>query len=229
MSVSHRTTRLGATAVAGAAAVFLAALPRSAGAAPLLDSELSLEGPREHPVLLIALADGSQSEPSLDFDLLGSPPPAQPVDDGSMRWRRKMLKVHQGLGLGLLALQLATTTVGQLAYSDKYGSNAPMTARYDATHGALAFTTLGVFAVNGAVALFAPSPKVKTHRKFDRVTLHKIGMATATAGMLAQGVLGIYTAQREGYLDQERYAKAHLAIGYATLAAVSVAVGALVF
>jgi hypothetical protein len=35
--------------------------------------------------------------------------------------------------------------------------------------------------------------------------------------------------RREGYLDQERYATAHLAIGYATFAAVGVAVGALVF
>jgi hypothetical protein len=47
--------------------------------------------------------------------------------------------------------------------------------------------------------------------------------------MLAQGVLGIYTRERLGYLDQERLATAHLVVGYATLAAVLTGVGALVF
>ena len=51
----------------------------------------------------------------------------------------------------------------------------------------------------------------------------------AAAGMLAQGVLGVYTSQREGYLNQEQFAKMHLAIGYGTLAAMTVGVGALVF
>ena len=140
-----------------------------------------------------------------------------------------MLKWHQGIGLGLFALQVATTAVGQLNYSDKYGSSAPRTAKYEATHAALAFTNLGVFAVNGTLALLAPTPKNKVKHGFDRVSLHKLGMALATAGMLAQGATGIYTNSREGYLNQEKWAKTHLAIGYATFAAMSVAVGALVF
>jgi hypothetical protein len=220
--------------VAGAA-VLLAALPLPARALHLLDERLTLDGgpPRAlalaaAPALEVLLAAAAE-DPSLDFDLLGEPAPVQSPDEGTSRWRHRMLKLHQGLGLGLLGLQLATTAVGQLAYSDKYGSRAPMTARYDATHGALAFTTLGVFAVNGGLALFAPKAKGKPDRGFDRVSLHKLGMAVATAGMLAQGALGIYTTRREGYLDQERVATAHLAIGYVTLAAVGVAVGALVF
>jgi hypothetical protein len=165
---------------------------------------------------------------SLDFDLLGAaePPPNAP-DPGAMRLRRKMLGAHQAVGMGLLALQLGTTGVGQLNYSDKF-SNGPNTGRYQISHAALAYTNLAVFAVNGALALFAPSP-VKKPMQMDRVMVHRISMATATAGMLAQAGLGIYTSSREGYLDQERNAQIHLALGYVTLAAMAVGVGALVF
>lgn len=234
MPVRSRPRRVRTAAVLGAA-VLLSALPRPARALHLLDERLTLDGGSPPlalaaaPALEVALAAAPAEDPSLDFDLLGEPAPVQSPDEGTSRWRRRMLKLHQGLGLGLLGLQLATTAVGQLAYSDEYGSRAPRTGRYDATHGALAFTTLGVFAVNGGLALFAPKAKGKPDRGFDRVSLHKLGMAVATAGMLAQGALGIYTTRREGYLDQERVATAHLAIGYVTLAAVGVAVGALVF
>jgi hypothetical protein len=54
-------------------------------------------------------------------------------------------------------------------------------------------------------------------------------MFTAAAGMIAQGVLGVVTRDREGYLNQERFGTAHLVIGYATLAAMATGVGALVF
>jgi hypothetical protein len=54
-------------------------------------------------------------------------------------------------------------------------------------------------------------------------------MAVATAGMVAQGVVGVYADQREGRIDQASLARTHLIIGYVTLAAMSVAVGALVF
>jgi hypothetical protein len=165
--------------------------------------------------------------PSLDFDLLGEPkPPPETAGAGKLRLRRKMLTVHQGIGLGLLGLQLATTVAGQLNYSDRY-ADGPQTNRYRFAHKTLAYTTLGVFAVNGLVALLAPSPK--TPKKLDRVMGHRLAMFTAAAGMVAQGVLGIYTRERVGYLDQERFATAHLAVGYVTLAAVLAGVGVLVF
>ena len=163
----------------------------------------------------------------MDFDLLGAAkPPPDAVDPGALRLRRQMLTAHQAIGFGLLATQLATTVAGQLNYSDKFGSSP--TARYQMTHAALAYTDLALFAVNGALALLAPSP-VKRSAEMDRVMVHRIAMFTAAAGMLAQGLLGIYTSQREGYLNQERFASAHLAIGYGTLAAMTVGVGALVF
>ena len=163
----------------------------------------------------------------MDFDLLGeAKPPPDAADAGALRLRRQMLTAHQVIGFGLLATQLATTIAGQLNYSDKFGSSP--TARYQMTHAALAYTDLALFALNGAIALLAPSP-VKRSWQMDRVMVHRIAMFTAAAGMLAQGVLGVYTSQREGYLNQEQFATAHLAIGYGTLAAMAVGVGALVF
>jgi cytochrome b561 len=150
------------------------------------------------------------------------------IDDETMKKRAYMLGWHQKLGIGLAALTLATTVVGQLNYNDKYGSNPPVTGRYQATHAVLAFSTLGLFAVDGTIALLAPGNPVKKDH-YDRVTVHKAGMALATVGMIAQGVVGVYAAQQEGRLDQASIAKTHLVIGYATLAAMAVAVGALVF
>lgn len=191
--------------------------------------------PAPAPVLLAA-ADPKKEPaktkpaepPGMDFDLLGAPkPPPPPPDVGALRLRRTMLTAHQGIGFGLIGLQLATTVVGQLNYSDRF-HGGPSTGRYQLSHAALAYTTLGVFVVNGAIALLAPSP-VKKPMKMDRVMLHRIGMFTAAAGMVAQGVTGIYTRQREGYLNQERLGTTHLAIGYVTLAAMAVGVGAIVF
>jgi hypothetical protein len=163
----------------------------------------------------------------MDFDLLGeAKPPPDAADAGALRRRRQMLTAHQAIGFGLLGTQLATTVAGQLNYSDKFGGSP--TGRYQMTHAALAYTNLALFAVNGAIALLAPSP-VKRSWEMDRVMVHRIAMFTAAAGMLAQGVLGVYTHQREGYLNQEQFATAHLAIGYGTLAAMAVGVGALVF
>jgi hypothetical protein len=164
---------------------------------------------------------------SLDFDLLGKPPPPPEVDEGALRLRRTMLTLHQGAGFGLVALQLATTFVGQLNYNDRF-ANGPSTGQYQQPHALLAYSTLAAFVATGALALLAPSP-LKKSEGFDRVTLHKISMYTAAAGMLAQGVLGVATTQREGYLNQPDLAKAHLVAGYVTLAAVAVGVGALVF
>jgi len=171
--------------------------------------------------------DKGSADPALEFDLLGVPPPPPKVNEGSLRLRRTMLTVHQGLGLGLVALQLGTTVVGQLNYSDRF-AGGPSTAKYQQPHAILAYTTLAAFTAVGALALLAPSP-VERSGGFDRVTLHKISMFTAAAGMLAQGLLGVATRNREGYLNQPDLAAVHLAVGYVTLAAMAVGVGALVY
>jgi hypothetical protein len=206
----------------------LAVAPARVAALHLLEGDLSLDRPPP-PALRVALAvAGPADGPSLDFDLLGEPPkPQVPAEDRSARLRRRMLNWHQALGVGLLGLQLASTTVGQLNYGDKFGIDN--TGRYTLSHQVIAYTNLAAFAVTGGIALFAPSAKGPKREGIDRVTVHKIAMGVAAAGMLAQGVLGIQTARREGYLDKQDYGRAHLAIGYATLAAMGVGVGVLVF
>ena len=127
----------------GVALALLAAAPLPARALPLLERDLALGSAGAAPSLAVVLAAEPRG-PSLDFDLLEPPKAVTQVEDGRMRWRRRLLKTHQGVGLGLIALQLATTVVGQLNYSDKY--NGGQTGRYEASHTVLAYSTLGVFA-----------------------------------------------------------------------------------
>jgi hypothetical protein len=165
---------------------------------------------------------------ALDFDLLEPPKPGLlQVDESALRRRRTLLNWHQGVGLGMFGIALANTVVGQLNYSDRF-ANGPSTGKYELAHTITAGATVAAFAATGLLAVFAPNPIPKTGG-FDRMTVHKIAMATATAGIAAEAVLGLYTASREGYLNQPNYAAAHLAIGYATFAAIALGVGVIVF
>jgi hypothetical protein len=230
------------------------AAPLAAGAAPrLLESELrdpflelslsaapdesrpdqaaattDAERRKKEPSKQQKPADGAKpSGGSLDFDLLGDAPPPPPTADlAALHKRRTMLNVHQGLGFGLVGLQLATTVVGQLNYSDKF--SGPNSNQYRMPHALLSYATLAVFATNGALALLAPSGGERA-QGFDRATMHKVAMFTAAAGMLAQGIVGVTTSGREGYQNQQDLATIHLVIGYVTLAAVAAGVSALVF
>jgi cytochrome b561 len=196
---------------------------------PGAQSRADQESEEENPD---SQSDAEESENSasedLDFDLLGTPapPPPDSPEEGRLKLRRQMLTAHQSLGLALLASSLATVIVGQLNYSDRFAG--PSTARFERPHAALAYTSLGLFASTGLVGVLAPSPLDKPSQGLDRVTLHKIGVFTAAAGMVAQVVLGLATANREGYLNQRSLAQAHLAVGYATFAALGFGFGALV-
>ncbi len=165
--------------------------------------------------------------PSLDFDLL-APPPPPPGQNPALARRRALLDWHQGLGIGLFGLTLATAVVGQLAYDDRFVGSRPSTGNYLAPHAVLATSTLALFAATGALALLAPAPPERRDG-FDRITLHKIAMFTAAVGMAAEGALGIWTQQREGYFNQESVARAHLVLGYVVVAAVATGVAAIVF
>jgi hypothetical protein len=217
--------RLSPAPTLAALALAIVLAPRAARG-QLLDETLALPAPAAD--LRVALAAAAPPEPSLDFDLLGEPPkPPAPAEDPALKRRRQMLNLHQGLGLGLLGMQLAVTVSGQLNYNDKFtpGEN---TDRYKLTHQVLSYADLAAFAVVGGIAILAPRDKNAPPRGFGRSTIHKIAMGVAAAGMVTQAVLGIQTASREGFLDQQQYARAHLVVGYATLAAMLVGVGALV-
>ena len=211
------------------AVLALAVAPRPARALRLLDQELSLELDGSEPApLLVALA-AAPPPGDLDFDLLGKPKPPPPTteEDKRMKKRRTYLDWHQKIGLAMFGLETATVVVGQLNYSDKFGT--ANTGKYVLPHQVLAYTTFAAFATAGTLALLAPRPKDKPDRGWDRVRVHKIFMALSTLGMLAQAYYGIQTRNREGYLNQQQIAKTHLIIGYGTLAATGVAVGAIVF
>lgn len=210
-----------------------------------LDAELALAPPRgvgsSDPAAdlgpRLAMADPASATTAtpgagLDFDLLGAAAPAAPVDaaaERASRRRRAMLSWHQGIGLALVAAELGTTVVGQLNYADKFAGTAPAnTDRYRGAHAALAVSTLGLFAANGLLALLTPAPPGRK-LQLDRVMVHRVSMALAAAGMIAQGVTGFGTSGREGYLDQKSRARTHLVLGYATLAAFTAGVGAITF
>jgi len=203
--------------------------------------------PRLTPPLLLSQADAQPSPPeqpvnpptpaqppsSLDFDLLGQPTPqaaatAPAAGQGQPGLRRGMLKVHQGIGIGLLVFEVSTVVLGQLNYYDRFGGG-DRSARYTRAHAALAYSTFTLFVTNGLIGLLAPSSDHGQSGGVDRVVLHKAGMFTASAGMLAQVVLGIVTAELPGHGDQRTLAQTHLFIGYGTLLFMLLGVSALVF
>ena len=179
-------------------------------------------------VVVPAAADGD-----LDFDLLGeaktaNAPLASPAIEQAVGIRRTMLTIHQSVGMGLVGLMATTMITGQLNYLDRFGGGAS-TARYESSHKFFATATLATFAGAGLLAFFTPVPIERKSEGIDRAWLHKAGMIGATAGMIAEGTLGILTARHEGLADQAGLARAHLAIGYTTLACMTLGVGALVF
>lgn len=170
---------------------------------------------------------------SLDFDLLGKPAQpdaaAQPaVDEEAVATRRAMLKVHQGLGIGLLVLQLSTVVLGQVNYRDLYGGG-DRSGSFRRPHQALAYSTFALFVTNELIALLAPTPIQRQTQGVDRTLLHKVGMFTAMAGMLAELVLGIASAELAGKNDQRDFAKAHLFVGYGTFAAMAFGASMMIF
>ncbi|MBI3181823.1 MAG: hypothetical protein HYZ28_06735 [Myxococcales bacterium] len=151
----------------------------------------------------------------MSFDLL--PPVEPPFADSTpsvslVSVRRTMLTVHQSMGMATFALLAATVAVGHLNYHDRfYGSDRGSLER---AHRALAYTTETAFLATGALALFAPEPDAKPALSgFDSTTVHKLAMLAATLCMVGQVGLGLYTASREGYVDQLTMARAHLVAG----------------
>jgi hypothetical protein len=188
--------------------------------------------------LQLALADG-QAEPQPapkpdDFDLLppeATPDPAEVARqkdlEGRLVLRRKMLRLHQIGGFATLGGLAVTAVLGELNYLDKYGGGGDRGTWYQA-HRWTALTTSAVFAGTAALAIFAPSPLEKPVR-LDTATLHKVAMGVASAGMVAQIVLGFWTASKEGKLAQRDFALAHQVVGFTTLAATAAGFAVLTF
>ena len=172
--------------------------------------------------LLLAQADVELLPPVKEPDAQ-----AQQDLNRKLEQRRKMLQLHQLGGFLTLASVGATVAVGQANYADKYGGGGD-TGRFHDLHKWMGFGTAVIFAATGALAVFAPVP-IEKRLQLDTATIHKASMAVATAGMVAQILLGIVTASKEGSTSQRDFALAHQIIGYTTFVATATGAVALTF
>jgi hypothetical protein len=138
--------------------------------------------------------------------------------------RRSRLSTHQLLGTTTWGLMLVTTVLGQLNYSDEYGGGS-RSGNYLWPHRIGSYLTTLSFTAAGIYALLAPTP-YKRPMKFDTAFVHKAAVIGATAGMVAQIVLGFWTARQadagnpRGLKDR---AKLHQILGYSTFGMLTVA------
>jgi len=207
-----------------AAALAVAALARPAIADAMQAPEASQQTPPAPSTPPPPPEGRPAPSPNQDFDLL---PPQKAPDEATkqrdlelmqdLERRRTMLQLHQIGGYATLATVTAAVVLGQINYLDKYAGGGD-TGKWVTPHEIAAITAATVFTATGLLAVFAPSPLEKPVR-MDTATLHKIAMAVATAGFVAQVVLGPITASKEGQLSQRDFALAHQIIGYTTLAA----------
>ncbi|MCP3104135.1 hypothetical protein LZ198_35225 [Myxococcus sp. K15C18031901] len=178
-------------------------------------------------------AKPSVEDPALDFDLLEPAESAaaaqvDPELQARIDRRRTMLKLHQGLGFALAAGIATTTVIGQLQFNDSFRGGGD-DRNLLGLHRGFAIGTSAVFASVGLLGLLAPKPFDKEKTEWDTISYHKLFMALATAGMVAQIILGVMATDRFGRLSETDMATAHQVVGYATLGAVTAGVVSLFF
>ena len=197
---------------------------------PALADQAPAAPPEASPPPATAAPPAKAAEDDFNFDLTPPTPtgaatsqvpklalaPDPAAIERSVKLRRRMLTVHQGVGFATLGVMAATLVLGQLYWNDKYGGG-DYTGDFNAPHLALSIGTTALYATTGLLALFAPNPYPKPVR-FDTALVHKLSMILATVGMVAQVVLGPVAYYREGKLDQKPIALAHTITGYATFA-----------
>jgi hypothetical protein len=179
--------------------------------------------------------------PPLNFDFFGdsSRPGLLPRPENSahedaiavaVQKRRHRLNVHQALGLATWGTMLAASVVGQLNYHDLYGGGSGR-GNYILPHQLLVYSTTLLFATTAGYALFAPNPYPKP-LKADTALVHRVAVIGASAGMVAQVVLGFITARSADAGNEDhlaRNAKIHDVIGWTTFGFMTVAGATWVF
>ena len=138
--------------------------------------------------------------------------------------RRHRLETHQFLGLTTWVFMAASCIIGQLNYSDLYGGGSGR-GSYQMPHRLLVYSSAGLFTATGIYALLAPQP-YKKPLKFDTGLIHRIAAIGATAGMVAEVVLGFITARTADSGNPsgiKQMAKVHDAIGWTTFGFMTVA------
>ncbi len=195
----------------------------------------ALPPPDDGPLRLVLGADvpAAADAPSASFDFDLIPEHKQtPADllkasqvEHALHVRRTLLSLHQAFGITTLGLLVATVVVGQASYYDKFGGQN--TGKFEVWHDYLEASATVGFAATGLLAAFAPVPFPK--KANGTILVHKIAMITASAGFLAEIILGIVTVSLEGNKNQLTLAEAHLIPGYSITAATAAGVGALFF
>jgi len=197
-------------------------------------TETAPAAPQDLPRLDLRLAQVDTPLPApapAAVDLFADEPGGTPVtnpdadrltSEGDLR--RLRLTRHQILGTTTWGLMLLTSILGQLNYQDEYASNSH-TGNYLVAHRIGTYLTTASFTAAGIYALIAPTPYKKPLR-FDTALLHKTAVIGATAGMVAQVVLGFWTARQAdagnpaGLKDRMRI---HQYVGWSTFGLLTVA------
>jgi hypothetical protein len=179
------------------------------------------------PIPIAAPAPAQSDKPAgLDFQFFeadaaastGADSAAKSADIGELsKKRRHRLETHQLLGLTTWAFMAASCVIGQLNYNDLYGGGSGR-GSYMLPHQLLVYSTTGLFTATGIYALLAPQP-YKKPLKFDTGLMHRIAAIGATAGMVAQVVLGFITARTADAGNPSglhEMAKIHDVVGWTT-------------
>jgi hypothetical protein len=187
-SAAAEETKAASTEMRPAAEGEAASLPAAAADKKLPDSA-AVQVPSDKPA-------------GLDFEFFGPDSAGAPGADSSAnsshiseqaKTRRHRLGVHQFLGLTTWAFMAASCVIGQLNYNDLYAGGSGR-GGYMMPHRLLVYSTTGLFTATGIYALLAPQP-YKKPLKFDTGLVHRVAAIGATAGMVAQVVLGFITAR----------------------------------
>jgi hypothetical protein len=169
----------------------------------------------------------------LDFEFFGPEDAAAAGADSAERIataselsqkRRSRLGIHQFLGLTTWAFMAASCIVGQLNYNDLYGGGSGR-GSYMMPHRLLVYSSTGLFTATGIYSLLAPQP-YKKPLKFDTGLIHRAAAIGATAGMIAEVVLGFITARTADAGNPsglKQMAKAHNVVGWTTFGFMTVA------
>ena len=186
------------------------------------------------PIPSTAAAPVQSNKPAgLDFQFFEPDAAAAPGTDSAAKsaniselskTRRHRLETHQFLGLTTWAFMAASCIIGQLNYNDLYGGGTGR-GSYMMPHRLLVYSSAGLFTATGIYALLAPQP-YKKPLKFDTGLVHRIAAIGATAGMVAEVVLGFITARTADSGNPsgiKQMAKVHDVIGWTTFGFMTVA------
>jgi hypothetical protein len=232
--------------------LFLPVATKAQESAPAVEETPRLEKPADSPskaqssttsptpIPSAAPAPSQSDQPAgLDFQFFepdagasaGADSAAKSADlSEQSRKRRHRLETHQFLGLTTWAFMAASCIIGQLNYNDLYGGGSGR-GSYMLPHQLLVYSTTGLFTATGIYALLAPQPYNKP-LKFDTGLVHRIAAIGATAGMVAQVVLGFITARTADAGNPSglhEMAKIHDVVGWTTFGFMTAAGAAWIF